>query len=65
MSKRYTAAQANSAKKYLSGFALFKVRMTHEDKEKYTNAAKAAGISLNTYIIEALESRYARENSDK
>lgn len=60
MGGKYTAAQARATKKYLQGIGDCRLRVPKEDKEKYMSAAKAAGMSLNAFIIQALEEKLER-----
>ena len=52
--RRYTEAQAKSAKKYLAQFNDIKIRVTDYEKEIIKKAAQNAGKSMNRYIIEAV-----------
>lgn len=58
----YTDAQARAIKKYLKNIGEYKLRVSKEDKERYMSVAKKAGMSLNAYIIEAIEEKIKREN---
>lgn len=64
MGKRYTEAQASSAKKYLHNLGEYKFRTTKENKDRYMAIAKSAGMSLNAYITQALEEKIARDGQD-
>lgn len=61
MGKGYTEAQARATKKYLSGIGEYKLRVSKEDKERYMGVAKEAGMSLNAYIIQAIEEKILRD----
>lgn len=61
MSGTYTEARARAVKKYLDNIAECRVRVSEEDKERYKRAAKKAELSLNAYIIQAIEEKIARE----
>lgn len=61
MGNKYTEAQAAATKKYLKNIGEYKLRVSKEDKEKYMNIAKAHGMSLNAYIIEAINEKIERE----
>lgn len=63
MGAKYTEAQAAATKKYLKDIGEYKLRVSKDDKEKYMLAAKSAGMSLNRYIIQAIEEKMARENN--
>ena len=52
--KRYTEAQARSAKKYLAQFKEIRLRMKEEEKTQIEDQAKAAGKSVNQYILDTL-----------
>lgn len=62
MGAKYTEAQANATKKYLQNIGECKLRVSKADKERYMSVAKAAGLSLNAYIIQAIEEKIARES---
>lgn len=61
MGNKYTEAQAAATKKYLKNIGEYKLRVSKEDKEKYMNIAKTHGMSLNAYIIEAINEKIERE----
>ena len=61
--KEYTEAQARATKKYLSNIGEYKLRVSKEDKERYMSVAKSAGMSLNAYIIQAIEEKIQRDNN--
>lgn len=63
MGAKYTEAQAAATKKYLKDIGEYKLRVSKNDKEKYMLAAKSAGMSLNRYIIQAIEEKIERENN--
>lgn len=48
--RRYTAAQAESAKKYLSQFAEIRIRLQPEEKQIIMDNAKKEGKSVNQYL---------------
>ena len=62
MGKEYTEAQARATKKYLSNIGEYKLRVSKEDKERYMSVAKSVGMSLNAYIIQAIEEKIQRDN---
>lgn len=62
MGKEYTEAQARATKKYLSNIGEYKLRVSKEDKERYMSVAKSAEMSLNAYIIQAIEEKIQRDN---
>lgn len=57
MGKEYTEAQARATKKYLSNIGEYKLRVNKKDKERYMAIAKENGMSLNTFIIQAIEEK--------
>lgn len=57
MGREYTEAQARATKKYLSNIGEYKLRTKKEDIERYKTAAEQAGMSLNKYIIQAIEEK--------
>ena len=61
MGNTYTKAQAAATKKYLKNIGEYKLRVSKEDKEKYMDFAKSCGMSLNTFIIQAVEEKIERE----
>ena len=52
--RRYTEAQAKSAKKYLAQFNDIKIRVTDSEKEIIKTAAQNDGKSMNRYIIDTV-----------
>lgn len=62
MGKEYTEAQARAIKKYLSNIGEYKLRVSREKKEQYMAIAKANGMSLNEYIIQAIEEKIKRDD---
>lgn len=61
MGKQYTEAQARATKKYLSNIGEYKLRVSKEDKERYMTIAKECGMSLNAFIIQAIEEKIAKD----
>lgn len=57
MGKEYTEAQARATKKYLSNIGEYKLRVNKKDKERYMAIAKENGMSLNAFIIQAIEEK--------
>lgn len=57
MSGTYTEARAKAIKKYLSNIGEYKLRASKEDIERYKSAAERSGMSLNRYIIQAIEEK--------
>lgn len=64
MGAKYTEAQAAATKKYLKDIGEYKLRVSKDDKEKYMSAAKSAGMSLNRYIIQAINEKMEREKPE-
>lgn len=61
MSGTYTDARARAIKKYLSNIGEYKLRTDKEDIERYKAAAEQAGMSLNKYIIQAIEEKISQD----
>ena len=55
--KKYTPAQADAIKKYLSNKAKDQIRMPLFFKDRLFDAAKNANMSVNAYILEAIEEK--------
>ncbi len=60
MSKTYTESQAKAIKKYLSNRGEYKLRVSKEKKAEYMAVARAAGMSLNEYIVAAIEEKISK-----
>ena len=65
MGQKYTEAQARATKKYLSNIGEYKLRVSKEDKERYMTVAKEAGLSLNAYIIQAIEEKISNDKEQQ
>ena len=63
--KRYTEAQARSAKKYLAQFKEIRLRMKKEEKQEIEDQAKAAGKSVNQYILDTLLPLRVKDQEEK
>lgn len=61
MGRKYTEAQAAATKKYLKNIGEYKLRVSKEDKEKYMQYAVSRGMSLNAFIIAAINEKIERE----
>ena len=61
MGAKYTEAQAAATKKYLKNIGEYKLRVSKEDKAKNMSVAQNAGMSLNAYIIQAVNEKIERE----
>ena len=59
MGNKYTEAQAAATKKYLKNIGEYKLRVSKE--EKYMDHAKSCGMSLNAFIIQAVNEKIERE----
>lgn len=59
---KYTEAQARAVKKHLATLDEYKVRMEKGKKAEYMEEAKKRGMSLNVFILEAIEEKIARES---
>lgn len=55
MGSKYTKSQAKATANYMSERHTIRVVVTKEDAERYKDAAKAKGKSLNRYIIDCIE----------
>ncbi len=62
--RSYTEAQARAQKKYMSTFEHLDLRMSKEQKVMIQEAAAAAGESMNTYALTAIEQRMNREKDN-
>lgn len=58
---KYTEAQARAVKKYLGSIGETKVRAPKEDMERYRKEAEKAELSLNQFIIDAIEEKISRK----
>ncbi len=56
-SKYYTEKTAKAAAKYIKKLDEIKIRVPKGDKEKYKEAAKASGKSMNQFIIDCIKKR--------
>ena len=54
MYRGFTEAQAKAHKKYIAGFVEVKVRMKPEQRDEIKAAAAAQGISVNQFILQAI-----------
>lgn len=61
MSGTYTEARAKAIKKYLSNIGEYKLRTDKADIERYKAAAEQEGMSLNKYIIQAIEEKISHD----
>ena len=58
----YTEAQSRAQMKYLNSLGEIRIRMSKEQKAMIQEAAAAAGESMNTYALIAIEQRMNSEN---
>lgn len=65
MSGTYTEARAKAIKKYLANIGEYKLRTDISSIERYKKAAEKDGISLNKYIILAIEEKIDRDSGNK
>lgn len=65
MGKEYTKAQARATKKYLANIGEYKLRTNKGDIERYKVVAEQAGMSLNKFIIQAIEEKIFRDNDTR
>jgi predicted DNA binding CopG/RHH family protein len=61
MAEKYTDAQKRAAKKYLSKMDELKIRMAPGTKDRWRDAAEARGLSLQRFIIDAVEAAIRQE----
>ena len=60
---RYTPAQKKAAEKYLSEKVEdIRIRVPKGSKQRYKDAASAAGKSLNQFAVDALEEKIKRQD---
>lgn len=62
---KYTEAQAKAVKTYLekNNLVQIQIRVPNEDKIYYKEEAEKMGLSLNAFIIEAINEKIERENN--
>lgn len=62
---KYTEAQAKAVKTYLekNNLVQIQIRVPNEDKAYYKEEAEKMGLSLNAFIIEAINEKIERENN--
>jgi len=61
---KYTPAQAKAVKKYQSKFEDIKIRVSKKDKARYKAAAEKAKLSLNKFVISAIEEKTSKINDE-
>ena len=61
----HTSAHADSVKKYLVRFEDIKVRLPKGKRDYYKAAAARANMSLNSFVITAMDAYIEREGLDK
>jgi len=57
----YTEAQKDATKRYLQNFTECKIRVTPAEKERYKRAAKSVNLSLNNFLIQAVNEKIERD----
>lgn len=62
MGNTYTDAQAKATKEYQKKLASISIRMKNEEKDKYTHAAKKAGMSLRAFILISMDEKIERDS---
>lgn len=53
--------QLGYARKYFQKFDDIKIRVNKGERERYKNIAEKSGMSLNAYIIKAIEEKIERD----
>ena len=62
MKRKYSQAQNEATQRYIKkAYDEIKLRIPKGEKEKYKSLADEAGLSLNQYIVEAMEA-YAKRD---
>lgn len=62
MGKIYSKAQAKATKEYLKTLASISIRVKEEEKEKYSEAAQKAGMSLRAFILKSMDEKIERDS---
>lgn len=57
----YTAARKKANKKYMDTLSEIRVRVPKDEKKRYTDAARAAGMSLNRFMLTAADEKIDRD----
>lgn len=66
MGNRYTEAQKNASIKYLAEKTdNLQIRLQKGNKERYKLEASKVGLSLNAFVVQAIENEIVRNNSYK
>ena len=60
----YSKAQAIATKKYISNKVEIKLRMSLDQKEKLQKEAQSKNMSINAYVLNAVENKVALESDD-
>jgi predicted HicB family RNase H-like nuclease len=58
---KYTPQQAKWTRDYINSMGEIKIRPPKQDKARYQAIADGLGVSLNKFIIEAIEEKIARD----
>lgn len=61
--KGFTDARRRANDKYQEKLDSFSIRTTKEHGQKIRDAAQRAGVSLNQYVLDAIDSKLENENS--
>lgn len=61
MTTKKTEAQQKAQQKYMERFAVARVRLEKEHYERIKAAAGAAGLSVNGYIVAAVNEKMERD----
>lgn len=62
----YTEAQKRATAKYMkANLDEFKIRVPKGKKEYYKSAADACGLSLNAFVVAAMDEKIDRQKDDK
>lgn len=65
MGKSYTDAQARATKEYLKTLVSISIRVKKEEKDRYNKAAKKAGMSLRSFLLQSMEEKIAKDGLEK
>ena len=65
MGKSYTDAQARATKEYLKTLVSISIRVKKEEKDRYNKAAKKAGMSLRSFLLQSMEEKIVKDGLEK
>ena len=60
-----TDAQRKAVSRYLSKFERINLTLTADHKERIATAAAAAGVSMTSYILEAVDNQITKDNQSE